>query len=31
VDGFIGALEFRLGDDDFNEIDAALPESMTIF
>ena len=30
VDGFIGALGFRLGDDDLAEIDAALPESTTL-
>lgn len=30
VDGFIGALDFRLGDDDLAEIESALPESTTL-
>ncbi len=30
VDGFIGAMDFRLSDADIAEIDAALPESMTL-
>ena len=30
VDGFVGALDFRLGDEDLAEIDAALPESTTL-
>ena len=30
VDGFIGALDFRLGDEDLAEIEAALPESTTL-
>jgi aryl-alcohol dehydrogenase-like predicted oxidoreductase len=30
VDGFIGAMDFRLGDDDLAEIEAALPESTTL-
>jgi len=30
VDGFIGAMDFRLDDDDLARIEPALPESMTI-
>ncbi len=30
VDGFIGAMDFRLDEDDLAEIDAALPESTTL-
>ena len=30
VDGFIGAMDFRLSDDDLADIDAALPESTTL-
>jgi aryl-alcohol dehydrogenase-like predicted oxidoreductase len=30
VDGFVGAMDFRLSDDDLAIIDPALPESMTI-
>jgi aryl-alcohol dehydrogenase-like predicted oxidoreductase len=30
VDGFIGAMDFRLDDDELAEIEAALPESMSI-
>jgi aryl-alcohol dehydrogenase-like predicted oxidoreductase len=30
VDGFIGAMDFRLGDEDLAEIEAALPESTTL-
>ncbi|MCP4896745.1 MAG: aldo/keto reductase [bacterium] len=30
VDGFVDAMEFRLGDDDLAEIEAALPASITL-
>ncbi len=30
VDGFIGALDFRLDEDDLGTIEFALPDSMTI-
>jgi hypothetical protein len=30
VDGFVGALDFRLNDEDLGVIEPALPESMTI-
>lgn len=30
VDGFVGALDFRLSGDDVSEIDAALPESIPL-
>ena len=30
VDGFIGAMDFRFSDDDFADIDAALPESTSM-
>ena len=30
VDGFIGAMDFRLGEDDLGAIKSALPDSMTI-
>jgi aryl-alcohol dehydrogenase-like predicted oxidoreductase len=30
VDGFIGAMAFRLSEDDLSTIESALPESMTI-
>jgi aryl-alcohol dehydrogenase-like predicted oxidoreductase len=31
VDGFLGAMSFRLDDDDLAEIEAALPESLSLF
>jgi len=31
VDGFLGAMDFRLGDAGLAEIDAALPESLSLF
>ncbi len=30
VDGFIGAMDFRLGTEDLDEIEAALPDSLTL-